>query len=193
MNLRVPVLAALLFAVPGAAHLHAEPPKPGTATRIPVDQNRIAKEPTISMNVFLDAAYDYEVDSAPDVTGETEFVILARFADNGQWDYVHRYEWIGTPDHGVSKSDRGVWKFTTHWNAHQAAENLKDDGEITDYDIIEQPKEPHWTYEDTFDTRAAAEAFAEEFEQWSQEFGVPHITKIVQIADSNLLLPNLFR
>ena len=191
MTLRLTVLAALLLAIPTSASLHAEAPKPGSSQSIPLDLNRFSKQPTAPFSLYLDAVYDYEVYSAPDVTGETEFVVIARFADDGQWDYVHRYEWIGTPDRGLSKVDRGVWKFTTQWNAYQAAENLKDDGEITDYDIIEQPKEPQWNYEGTFDTRSAAEDFANELEEWSQTLGVPHITKIVRISDPNLLLPNL--
>jgi hypothetical protein len=187
MNCRYPAFVALLSAILTSAALYAEAPKAETRQSVlGVDPRLLVAQPTASMQVFLDAVYDYEVYSAPDVSGQTEFVVIARFADDGEWDYLHRFVWNGTPDHGMFQTDMGVWRFNTWWSARQAAENLLDDGEITDYEIIEQPKEPQWTYEETFDTRSEAEAFAAELEQWSQTFGVPHITKIVEVGGMKL-------
>lgn len=187
MNARIHFLSTLAVVLLSAGLLHAKDPSDGTKQpTTSIRPELLAAEQTVSMTALEDAMYDYEVYSAPDVSGQTEFVVIARFADDGQWDYVHRYTWIGTPDRGFTQSDQGVWKFTTWWSARQAAENLMDDGEITDYEIIEQAKEPQWTYEDTFDTRAQAEDFAEELEHWSQQFGVPHLTKIVSVSTLNL-------
>jgi hypothetical protein len=181
MTYRIPLFAAILSTTLTCTGLRAEAPKPGSREALlSFDPNLRVAQPTVEMSVFLDAVYDYKVYSAPDVSGQTEFVVMARFA-NGEWDYIHRTVWNGTPDHGMFETDMGVWKFTTSWSARQAAENMLDDGKITDYEIIEQPKEPQWTYEETFDTRAAAEDFADELEEWSQAFGVPHITKIVPV------------
>jgi hypothetical protein len=140
---------------------------------------------TVPVSVMLDSMYDYEVWSAPAVTGETEFVIWGRMSDNGQWDEVHRFGWTGSVDHG-SWQDMGVWKFTSEYYARKAAENLMKDGEITDFTIIEQQKSPQWSYEETFDTEVEAIEFADDFEDWSVEFGNPHVTKIVPILVNDL-------
>jgi hypothetical protein len=128
-----------------------------------------------------DALYDYEVWSAPDTSGQTEFVILGLFPETGAWDLVHRFDWQGTPDHGMYLADKGVWTFSSSWSALQAAENLMDDGEITGYEIVEQPVEPQWSYEATFGTRAQAEEFASLFEEIAADVGAPHITRIVPV------------
>jgi len=152
----------------------AEAPRLGT----PIHPTKIPKEPTrtptVPIDALLDAMYDYEVWTAPDVTGQTEFVIWGRMADTGQWEEVHRFDWTGSVDHGG-------------WSATQAAENLMDDGEITDYWINQQAKQPQWELEETFDTHDEAEAFADDFEDWSRVFGNPHITDIRPILVNDLL------
>ena len=161
--------------------VQAESPRGGSHQPITsVEPEVIAAGPTISRAALLDMMYDYEVYSAPDVSGQTEFVIVGRDADTGTWDFVHRFQWTGSVDHG-SWSDMGIWKFSSWWSARNAAENQIDDGKITDYEIIEQDVQPQWSYEATFSKRAQAEDFADEIEYWSNEFGVPHVTKIVPI------------
>lgn len=183
-------LSALILSCCVAASAFAEAPRTKLAEPINTIGPRIVdaqqKERSLSTSTLTDWTYDYEVYSAPDVTGETEYVIIARFADTGEWDLAHKFVMYGTADRGFWEADMGVWKFTTEWSARQAAENMIDDGEITDYEIIEQPKEPQWTYEDTFPTRAQAEAFADELEAWSIQLGVPHITKIVPVKVASL-------
>ena len=172
-------IALVLICLGSVAHAKA----PRVESKQPITSIKpgvTAKEPTLSMSTFLDMMYDYEVYSAPDVTGQTEFVIMGRDADTGEWDFVHRHQWMGSVDHG-SWSDMGIWKFNTWSSARNAAENQTDDGKITDYEILEQDVQPQWTYEDTLPTRNQAEDFADEFEHWSNEFGVPHITMIVPI------------
>ncbi|WP_182870146.1 hypothetical protein [Stieleria mannarensis] len=171
---------AFILAILGTI-AHAEAPRVGSRQPITtVESDVIAASPTVSRSAFQDMLYDYEVYSAPDVSGETEFVIIGRDAETGSWDFVHRFEWTGSVDHG-SWSDRGVWTFSSWWSARNAAENQIDDGKITDYEIIEQPVQPQWTYEATLPTRAQAEDYADEIEYWSNEFNVPHVTKIVPV------------
>ena len=172
-------IALLLTCLSAVAH--AEAPRGGSKQPITsITPSVVTAESTLSRSAYLDMMYDFEVYSAPDVTGQTEFVIVGRDADTGDWDLVHRHQWTGSVDHG-SWSDMGIWKFTTWSNARNAAENQIDDGKLTDYEIIEQNVQPQWTYEDTFAKRAQAEDFADEIEYWSDQFGVPHITKIVSI------------
>ncbi len=150
-----------------------------------------AQQISVTSSAFLDSVYDYEVWSARSTEGKTEFVILARFSD-GQWDFVHKYEFQGTPDHGGSMVNRGVHKFTTHYSATRKANKLIDAGEIIDYTIIEQDVQPQWVYEDTFPTRAQAEDYADLVEAFSIQFGDPHITKIVPVM-SNISMNRLRR
>lgn len=155
---------------------------PSTATKIPMNSENDAD--SISINALLDDLYDYEVWVAPDVTGQTEWIIWGRMS-NGQWEEVHQIKFTGTADR-PTWSDMGVWKFNTEYAATQQAENLLDDGKITDYEVIEQDKQPRWTLEDTFDTLTEAEAFADEFEEWSQAFGAPHLTDIRPVMSNDL-------
>ncbi len=136
-----------------------------------------AETTTLPVSALLDLNYDYEVYSATDVSEQTEFVIEALFSD-GSWGQVHRYEYFGSADRGFSKQDMGIWKFTTWWSAYQAAENLADDGEIEQYEIIEQAKQPNWQFEASFDKRADAEALVAELNHWADVFGIALLTKI---------------
>ena len=155
---------------------------PTTGTKIPTAP--LDDSPTIPISVLTDSMYDYEVWSAPDVSGQTEWVIWGRLP-SGQWEEMHRYDWLGTADHG-GWTDMGVWKFSSEYSATQAAENMLEDGEIIDFTVIEQAKQPHWTYEETFDTRAEAESYAAEIEHWSNEFGNPHVTDVRSILVNDL-------
>ena len=98
---------------------------------------------------------------------------------------MHRYDWTGSVDHG-GWTDMGVRKFNSEYSATKAAENMLEDGEITDFTVIEQAKQPQWTYEKTLDTLAEAEAFAAEIEHWSNEFCNPHVTDIRSILVNDL-------
>lgn len=140
-------------------------------------------ETQASRQALLDATHDYEVYSAQDVTGETEHVILARFAD-GSWDFVHKYEQIGTADHGFTEVDRGVYDFSSWWAAYRFARDLREEGEITEFEVVEQAKAPDWVYEGAFPTRAEADDYADDIEYWSAEFGAPRITKVVAVGRS---------
>lgn len=155
---------------------------PTTETKIPTDDT--SREATMPVSTMLDVMYDYEVWVAPDVAGQTEWVIWGRMSD-GQWEEIHLIQFTGTADH-PTWSDRGVWKFNSEYAATQQAENLMDDDEISDFVVIEQDKQPQWTFEETFDTRDEAEAFAAEFEDWSIDFGNPYITDIrsIQVNDN---------
>lgn len=163
-----------------AASVHAAEPTPAQLLNNRID--RFKQPVSAPTQQFLDAMYDYEVWTAPDTTGQTELVVWARFADTGEWSLVHRYEWMGTADHGMWEADMGVRVFTTWWSALQAAEKLQDEGEITDYEILERPVEPQWSYEQTFGTRAQAEEFADMFEEIAAQVGSPHLTKIVRVS-----------
>ena len=116
---------------------------PSTETKIP--KNGEDELGTIPISSILDDMYDYEVWVAPDMTGQTEWVIWGRM-DDGQWEEVHEIKFTGTADR-PTWSDMGVWKFTNEYAATQKAEDLLDDGEITDYMVIEQDKQPYWTLE----------------------------------------------
>ena len=168
------IASASLAEPPRSSRLAETNRAPSTATKIPTEA--VTGMPSLPISSLLNSMYDYEVWSAPDVTGQTEWVIWGRLS-NGQWEEMHRFQWTGSVDHG-GWSDMGVWKFNSEYAARQQAENMMDDGKITDFVLIEQDKQPQWTYEETFDTQAEADAFADEFEDWSNEFGNPHITEV---------------
>lgn len=185
----IPALLVCSLVASSALAEELRDPRQEESSRLPSTKTEIPKNgedewETISLESLLDDMYDYEVWVAPDVTSETEWVIWGRM-DDGQWEEVHEIKFTGTADR-PSWSDMGVWKFTTEYAATQKAEDLLDVGKITDYMVIEQDKQPSWTLEETFDTLVEAEDFADDFEDWSQQFGAPHITDIRPVMTNDI-------
>ena len=133
---------------------------------------------------LADEENDFVVEWAEPFEGQSEYVLDVIYPGESSWSRYHDIGWCGSVDHG-GPCDQGEMVFPFYHWADNEGEDLLEDGEITDYRVVERPLTPSWQYIETYDTLGQAESAADAIETAAALLGEDRIVRIRMVPVSD--------